>query len=176
MATNAEKYFTKGNVISPGSIVLIDPKYPHNVGMILRMAACHCISEVWCIGPRIWKAVDELDRVPREERLKNYKDVKLMWSVDLPKFHKDCVPVAMEFLNTAENIVQFEHPKGATYIFGPEDGTLGGSILKVCHRFIKVDTIECLNLATAAATLLYDIQVKQYWGDRIRVSAEDMCS
>jgi hypothetical protein len=51
--SKANKYFVKGELVRPDSIVLVNPKHAHNVGMVLRMAACHCISSVWCTGERI---------------------------------------------------------------------------------------------------------------------------
>lgn len=161
--SNAEKYLKKGTRVRPNSIVLVNPKHAHNVGMVLRMAACHCVGDVWCTGQRIWDAVEDLDRVPREERLRAYKDVNLFWHAGpLPPFEPECVPVAMEFRPQSEDLFEFEHPTNPVYIFGPEDGTLDGHVLSKCHRFVKIDTMECLNLATAAATVMYDMRLKAH--------------
>ncbi len=86
------------------------------------------------------------------------------------------VPVAVELRPNAEALPDFDHPSlhfeldpeyndGVThrividppiYVFGPEDGSLPGSVLKRCHRFIRIPSFQCLNLATSVATVLYD--------------------
>ena len=71
-------------------------------------------------------------------------------------------PVAIELRPNAESLVDFIHPDadgGPTppvYVFGPEDGSLPGPLLKRCHRFVVIPSFECLNLATSVATVLYD--------------------
>ncbi|MBS1722507.1 MAG: hypothetical protein JSS66_05810 [Armatimonadetes bacterium] len=161
--SNSEKYFKRGETVPPNSIVLVGTKFPHNVGMVLRLAACHGIGQVWTTGQRIWNEVDALDRVPREERIKGYRDVQLVWHPEpLPPLAADATPIAVEFRPNSECLFDFEHPEKPIYIFGPEDGTLDRSILVHCHRFVKIDSMECLNLATAAATLLYDQRLKEH--------------
>ena len=81
-----------------------------------------------------------------------------------PKLHPDCVPIAVEFRPNSELLFDFKHPENATYIFGPEDGTLDRSILTRCHSFVKMDTMECLNLATAVSIVLYDRSLKEHHG------------
>lgn len=158
----ADKYFKPCQIQTLPSVVLSNVKFPHNVGSILRLSACYGISELCCTGSRIWESVDELDRVPREERLRAYKDVSLMWSMDdLPPLPPEAVPVAIEFRPNSHDLFEFKHPEKAVYIFGPEDGTLGRSILTKCHHFVRIDTMECLNLAVAVGTVLYDRACKE---------------
>lgn len=167
---NSAKYFKTPTVIKPGAIILIEPRFAYNCGMILRLGACYCAPQVIVTGQRIKDEVDALQRIPREERMRNYKDVELLHCEDPFEFlSEDCVPVAMEFRPNSECLYEFEHPENAVYIFGPEDGTLGGAILSKCHRFAKIDTLECLNLATAVATVLYDRESKIRQGARSAV-------
>ena len=35
------------------AIVLADPKYAHNVGMVIRLASCYGIGQVWYTGERV---------------------------------------------------------------------------------------------------------------------------
>lgn len=37
----------------------------------------------------------------------------------------DCIPVAVDIIPEAKNLITFSHPERAFYIFGQEDGTLG---------------------------------------------------
>ncbi len=43
------------------AIVLCDPKYPHNVGQIVRLASCYGIPQVWYSGNRV-KLKDSTER------------------------------------------------------------------------------------------------------------------
>jgi len=37
----------------PPAIVLISPKYAHNVGMVVRLASCYGLKQVWFTGERV---------------------------------------------------------------------------------------------------------------------------
>ncbi len=148
----------KGLGISP-AIILINPKYPHNVGAAIRIASCYGITQVWYTGNRV-KLMSNTIRVPREERMSQYADVTLA-NYDRPfDQFKDITPVAVEMRDNAENLADFVHPSNPVYVFGPEDGDLGRIPLMHCHRFIKIQTKHCLNLSAAIATVLYDRQAK----------------
>ncbi len=144
------------------SIVLIDPKYPHNVGMVIRLAACYGIDQVWVSGDRFLETLGS--RLPREERMKGYQSVQLLQSErpidEMIEANGHVVPVAVEVRENSESLEQFEHPEHAVYVFGPEDGSVPKGMLKACHRFVVIPTRHCLNLATAVATVLWDRQVK----------------
>lgn len=73
----------------------------------------------------------------------------------------DCVPVAVEFIETAHNIINYAHPERAFYIFGPEDGSLYQEILGYCRDTIYIPTKQCLNLAQAVNVVLFDRTSKQ---------------
>jgi tRNA(Leu) C34 or U34 (ribose-2'-O)-methylase TrmL len=155
-----------GVIPAAPAIVLHMPKYPHNVGQVVRLASAFGIAQVWYSGERIREAIGA--RLPREERMRRYQDVLLINHPDplariceaLPAAR----PVAVELRPGAENLVDFIHPDdvdGApVYVFGPEDGALPGPILKRCHRFVVIPSYECLNLATSVAALLYDRMAK----------------
>jgi len=148
------------------AIVLHLPKYPHNVGQIVRLASAFGIAQVWYSGDRIREALGA--RLPREERMRRYQDVVLVNHPDPLARICEAVPaarpVAVELRPGAESLVDFRHPAGPgeppVYIFGPEDGSLPGAVLKRCHRFVVIPSYECLNLATSVAALLYDRMAK----------------
>ena len=144
------------------SIVLMNPKYPHNVGQIVRAASCYGVKQVWWTGHRVSLDVAKGERLPREERMKGYKDVE-MFQHDYPfdQFPK-AVPVAIEIRPNCENLMDFVHPKNAVYVFGPEDGSLDKMVARHCHRFVKIPTVHCTNLAAAVWTVLYDRKWKEY--------------
>lgn len=152
------------------AIYLHYPKYPHNVGQVVRLASCYGISQVWYSGSRV-SLDNTTDRLPREERMRGYEDVTLIRSPDplslLLIAHPDACPVAVELRSATESLPDFRHPDEIThglrqpiYVFGPEDGSLPGQILKRCHRFVTIPSFQCLNLATSVATVLYDRMTK----------------
>lgn len=146
------------------AIVLMDPKYPHNVGAVLRAASCYGATEVCFNGSRVAQAIKENGRIPREERMKGYQQVALLHQIDpLARYEKlGYTPVAVELRENAENLFNFVHPENPVYVFGPEDGSLGRSVLSRCHRFVVLPTKFCLNLSAAVYTILYDRALKIY--------------
>jgi len=152
------------------AIVLHMPKYPHNVGQVVRLASAFGMSQVWYSGERIREALG--GRLPREERMRRYQDVLLVNHPDPLAKICDSIPgvqpVAIELRPGAESLVDFVHPEDGApvYVFGPEDGSLPGAILKRCHRFVVIPSYECLNLATSVAAVLYDRMAKTPPGRR----------
>jgi tRNA(Leu) C34 or U34 (ribose-2'-O)-methylase TrmL len=145
------------------AIALVNPKYPHNVGMVVRLASCYGLRQVWFTGHRVTLNPAKGERLPREERMKGYREVQLVHSeYFFDRFPADSVPVAVEVRAHAEPLHSFEHPESALYVFGPEDGSLPKGLLGHCHRFLVIPTRHCLNLATAVATVLWDREHKRW--------------
>jgi tRNA(Leu) C34 or U34 (ribose-2'-O)-methylase TrmL len=158
------KVLSKGAapVGSPPALILIDPKYAHNVGMVVRLASCYGLTQVWFTGNRVSLDISVRKRLPREERMKGYADVEII-NYDHPFDHfADAIPVAVEVRQKSEPLHSFEHSEKAVYVFGPEDGSIPKPLLRHCHRFIVIPTRHCLNLATAVATVLWDRQYKAW--------------
>jgi tRNA(Leu) C34 or U34 (ribose-2'-O)-methylase TrmL len=162
---------TGGIVPEAPAIILHEPKYPHNVGQVVRLASAYGIAQVWYSGERIREALGT--RLPREERMRRYEDVALVNHPDplarLCEAVPHACPVAVELRAHSESLVDFIHPGPATppiYVFGPEDGSLSGPMVKRCHRFVVIPSYECLNLATSVATLLYDRMAKMPAAER----------
>src|SRR5215470_1413237 len=125
------------------AIVLIDPKYAHNVGMVVRLASCYGLQQVWFTGERVSMDISIKKRLPREERMKGYADVEII-NYDYPfEQFADAIPVAVEVRDRSEPLHSFEHPENALYIFGPEDGSIQKSLLSHCHRFVVIPTRHC---------------------------------
>lgn len=139
------------------AVALVNPRFPHNVGSAVRAASCFGIGQVWFTGDRITMALDQKRRLPREERMKGYRDVELRHHDEFfDQFGPEVVPVAVELRPNAESLPAFEHPENALYVFGPEDGSLGQNYLRHCHRFVVIPTRHCVNLAAAVYLVLYD--------------------
>ncbi len=142
------------------AILLIDPKYPHNLGAIVRTCAAFGVRDIRYTGERIDRRLSELSRLPREERMRGYRSVDWQRTDrpfdDFPML----TPVAVEVRKNSESLPAFEHPEDALYVFGPEDGSLTNVTLRHCHRFVAIPTRHCLNLSIAVSTVLYDRQAK----------------
>ena len=144
----------------PG-LILVSPKYLHNIAAAIRAASCFDVSRLVWTGSRI--DLGPLERLPREERMKGYKDV--VWTHDkLDKpfslFVPDITPVCVELLENSEPLTTFEHPENGVYVFGPEDGGVPQVIRRHCHRFVHIQSNHCLNLAAAVNVVLHDRRVK----------------
>ena len=145
------------------SIVLLDPRYPHNVGAAVRACSCFGVQQVWLTGRRVADKVIDAKRLPREERMKGFSDVQMVLE-DRPfeNFPRDVVPVAVELLDSSENLLTFEHPENAIYVFGPEDGSIPPVVRKLCHRRVFIPTRHCTNLGAAVYLMLYDRMMKKH--------------
>jgi tRNA(Leu) C34 or U34 (ribose-2'-O)-methylase TrmL len=142
------------------AIVGVDTKYGHNAASMLRLCSAYGIGQLWLTGDRWAEGWDK--RMPREERMKAYRDVDV-YRCDEPlrAFRPGVTPVAVEVMPMAETLPFFEHPENAVYVFGPEDGGLPDWARRNCHRHVIIPTDHCLNLATAVATVLYDRRCKR---------------
>ena len=150
---------SKPEGITP-SVIICSPKYSANVGAAVRAASCFGAKQVWWTGNRF--NLDDHDRLPREERMKGYKDVELR-QFDRPFEHfPDAIPVAIELVKGSESLSDFVHPENAVYVFGPEDGSIPHVLRRFCHRFVSIPSKHCLNLAAAVYVVLYDRMQKQY--------------
>lgn len=141
---------------TPG-VVLINPKYPHNVGAALRACAAFGAEQLWVTGDRAqWEVTGKGQRLPREERMKQYKNRVELIREDRPFdfYANGAVPIAVEVDPSAEPLATFRHPDNALYIFGPEDGSIPKVIRRHCHRFLIIPSDHCLNLAAAVSCIL----------------------
>lgn len=144
------------------SIILVNPRFAYNVSMVVRLASCFGLKQVWFTGDRVNFDLEKKKRLPREERMKGYRDVQIC-QFDRPfDQFKDATPVAIEVRDQSERLQNFEHPENAVYVFGQEDGSIPDPILRQCHRFVIIPTHQqyCLNLATAVAITLWDRALK----------------
>ena len=140
------------------AIVALDsPNDPVNVGHTLRAAMCFDTRLVI-----IANADPELDlrRLPSDPgRAWRHTPVLRVASV-FESLPFDCTPVAIELTDDAEDLVEFQHPERACYIFGPENGSLSEEALERCDRVVKIPVRLPLNLAATVNVVLYDRMLK----------------
>ena len=60
---------------TPG-VVLVDPKFSHNVGATIRACSCFGVESLVWTGSRI--ELSKYQRLPREKRMKGYRSVQLV--------------------------------------------------------------------------------------------------
>lgn len=149
------------------SVLLIDPKYPHNVGNVLRACSVLGATRLGWTGGR----VDAAGRLPREERMRAYQNIQWgRWPKMLDALIElGVTPVCVEVWPTGEPLPTFVHPENALYVFGPEDGSVPKGVRTACHRFVRIPGIRprqpsCLNLAAAVNVVLYD-RIAKAWVD-----------
>jgi tRNA(Leu) C34 or U34 (ribose-2'-O)-methylase TrmL len=152
--------------VAPG-VVMIDPRDPHNIGAAVRACSCFGVEQVWVTGSRAAEKIHAAKRIPREERMKGFSDVQIVLEERPFEHFKNVVPVAVELLDNAENLLTFEHPENAVYVFGPEDGSIPPVLRQLCHRRVFIPTRHCTNLGAAVYLLLYDRMMKDYQAGRV---------
>lgn len=149
------------------SVLLINPKHIVNVANVLRACAIFGMDRLYWTGDRVpptdqW---GDIDRLPRELRMKVYSHIHLQHVEPQLNFALDCAPVSVEFNQSAETLPLFTHPKNALYVFGPEDGDVPQGIRRNCWHFVQIPACATmvdvpLNLAAAVNITLYDRLIK----------------
>jgi tRNA(Leu) C34 or U34 (ribose-2'-O)-methylase TrmL len=163
------------------SVLLINPKYPHNVGGAVRACGAFGIHHLrWTgtrvdpsyshrristtsagrAGPRNPRKRAKKMRLPREERVREWQNVDWDHTDDYELLVAAHTPVCIELLPGTVSLVDFEHPEDALYIFGPEDSGVPKGMRHACHHFVQVPTLGCLNLAATVNVVLYDRMAK----------------
>ncbi|NRA61428.1 MAG: RNA methyltransferase [Psychrobium sp.] len=157
-------------------IGLTDPKSPDNVGAVMRAAGCYNAASVSYTGHRFNKATargqklhTDTKNVARRISLNHIEDFKSA----LPA---GAVPVAIELVEGATSLVDYQHPDNAFYIFGPEDKSLTKDVVAWCTDVIYIPTVGCMNLAATVNVVLYDRLAKlgaEREGDELILASRD---
>lgn len=124
-----------------------------NAGGLFRTAHAFGASFVFLIGPQYSRrrgANADTSDTPGSIPLYEFPDAK---SLRLPR---DCKLVGIEFLDSAEVLPSFRHPRAAAYVLGHERGYLSPEILELCDDVVKIPTRFSLNLSVAGAIVMYD--------------------
>lgn len=136
------------------AIGLFNPKTHHNVGSVLRAADCYGAAMVAFTGRRYKQAATDTSKAWRHSPLLHFESLR-----DAVPYGS--VPVAVDLVDDAIPLPEYQHPQRAFYIFGPEDGTLGDQILSFCPQRVMVPTRRCMNLAATVNVILYDRMAKR---------------
>ena len=143
--------------MDPSSCCILDrPKYVQNVASAIRACAAFGSNTLLFTGNRF--DLDSLDRTPREFRMKDYRCVDVL-KTERPfdMLPIGTVPVCVEVAPVGTvDLVTFQHPINAAYVFGPEDGEVCQVFRRFCHHFVYIPSRYCLNLAAAMNIVLFD--------------------
>lgn len=146
------------------AVVMCNPKNVVNLSSMIRNCAAFGVQTLCWTGDRIEVPTGRKgDRMPREERMREYETVQVIHN-DFPlfMFGPEAVPVAVEIMPGTQSLEFFEHPEQAVYVLGPEDGSISTGMRAVCHAFVQIPSLHCLNVAMAGGIVLYD-RVRR-WG------------
>lgn len=137
------------------AVILENPKFAHNGGSVLRAASILGVRQLLITGTRMLDVWEERGRLPREERMRVYGNVEVIFT-DRPfdAFPRGTTFVGVEVQENAEVLAYFEHPENPVYVFGPEDGSLSKSARGLIHRFLILPTDGCMNLSHAVSNVL----------------------
>jgi tRNA(Leu) C34 or U34 (ribose-2'-O)-methylase TrmL len=137
-------------VMEQSEIILVNPKYTHNLAAAIRACSCFGVNKLTYTDSRL--VIADKERLPREERMKGYKSVKWVRN-DFPLNGRG-TPVCVEVMQNSEPLTTFKHPIDAIYVFGPEDGSVPKTFKLNCHRFLHIPAHHYLNLAAAVNVVL----------------------
>lgn len=157
-----DSLFTSYETESYPAVVLENPKFARNISMVIRiMAGFLNHANLFITSKRFYDSLkQDVRRLPREERMKAYHNVDLIYHTKPLNLLKG-TPVCVELVNGAVPLPYFNHPEKAIYIFGAEDGGVSKALRVQCHHFIYIPTNACFNLATTVGMVLYDRYSKE---------------
>jgi tRNA G18 (ribose-2'-O)-methylase SpoU len=123
-----------------------------NLGNIMRSAHGFGASFTFTVGALYQAMEARADTSKGQWHLPHFN-----WaSLDEMQLPKGCTLVGVELVENAVDLTQFRHPLRAAYVLGPEKGSLSEPLLQRCDHVIKIPTRFCLNVAMAAAIVMYD--------------------
>lgn len=135
------------------AVGLVGIKNPLNYGGVLRAAHCFDVATIIMQTRRLRHQASNTTRAERHIPTFLVDDICAATPFD-------CQKVAVELTDEARDIVDFDHPARAFYIFGPEDGSIPTTIIEKCQHVVKIPTLFCLNLAATVNVVLYDRAAK----------------
>ncbi|HEX5676412.1 MAG TPA: RNA methyltransferase [Alcanivorax sp.] len=140
------------------AVGLDNPKINENVAAALRACGVYGASMLATSGHRYRKHCIDTRKAHRHMPLIQVDDLK-------QAIPYGAVPVAVDLIDGAIPLPEYEHPPSAFYIFGAEDATLGDRVLSWCKDVIYIPSNGCMNLAATVNVVLYDRLAKsQKWG------------
>lgn len=136
------------------AVGLDNPKSSVNVGHALRACGVY--------GAAMLAVSQQRYKRNATDTMSHFKQIPLITCDDLHTVLPfDCVPVAVDLIEGATPLHEYQHPERAFYIFGAEDATLGKRVTSWCRDRVYIPTDRCMNLAATVNVILYDRLAKQ---------------
>ena len=123
-----------------------------NLGNIMRSAHAFGASFTFTIGATYQALEARADTSKGQWHLPHY-NWKSLEEIALPQ---GCELVGVELTEDAVDLPRFRHPLRAAYVLGPERGSLSPELLARCRHTVRIPTRFCVNVAIAAAVVMYD--------------------
>jgi len=140
------------------SIGLQSPKQKANVGCIIRAAGNFGVKLVVIESPRLGCYTKHAANTMQAH--KHYAPTIRTNSL-IASAPASAELVAVELIDSAVSLPEFQHPENAFYLFGPEDGSLDKKTAAACKYKVFIPTFHCMNLAATVHVVLYDRAVKR---------------
>lgn len=139
-----------------------------NIGTIMRSAHAFGASFVFTVNAAL--DIDEMNRVDTSGGM-DHVPLYPYDGVDDLTLPEGCTLVGVELTPDAVDLPSFRHPLRAAYVLGPERGSLSPALVARCDHVVKIPTKFCVNVAVAAAIVLYDrmISLGRYAERPVRV-------
>mgnify|MGYP000165076428 CR=1 FL=1 len=153
------------------SLGLYNPKSATNVAAILRAIGCYGGHSVFYTGQRFRHAKEF-----HADTKSIHRNLPTLGVDDLREVKpQGAVSVAIELVEGAQPLPEFQHPENAYYIFGPEDGSMPKELVQWCDHVVYIPTHGSMNLAATANVVLYDRMSKGDYaqGDKLIRQARD---
>ena len=139
------------------AIGIINTKTPENLGTLWRSAYNFGASMVFTIGKRYKKQCTDTFNTFKQIPLIHYEDYKDF----VEHMPYSWEPIVVEIDDSAQSIVEFNHPREAVYILGGEDCGVPREVLQRVKRKIFIPTNRCLNVAVTGSIVMYDRAAKK---------------
>ncbi len=123
-----------------------------NLGNIMRSAHAFGASFTFTVGASYQAMEARADTSKGQWHLPHYNWTTL-GELALPQA---CELVGVELTDDAVELPRFRHPLRAAYVLGPERGSLSPELLARCDHVVRIPTRFCVNVAIAAAIVMYD--------------------
>jgi tRNA G18 (ribose-2'-O)-methylase SpoU len=134
-----------------------------NLGNIMRSAHGFGAAFTFTLGATYQAMEARADTSKGQWHLPHYN-----WAtLDEMRLPQGCRLVGVELVEEAIDLTGFQHPLRAAYVLGPEKGALSPPLLARCDAVIKIPTRFCLNVAMAAAIVMYDRVLSRRPGPRL---------
>lgn len=123
-----------------------------NLGSIMRSGHAFGASFTFTVGASYQALEARADTSKGQWHLPHYN-----WTgLDQIALPVGCELVGVELTDDAIELPRFRHPARAAYVLGPEKGSLSPELLARCDHVVRIPTRFCVNVAIAAAVVMYD--------------------